>query len=68
MEFQKQCNVCGKELTDMDFSGGIRIKDTIGYGSKYDCSRLTMSICADCLDKLIDSCAISPVEDMDRWL
>ena len=57
------CNYCGKEFDKADMTGGIRIAHFLGYGSIHDGNHLTLDLCSDCLDNLIDSCKISPLEE-----
>ena len=55
------CNVCGKELNVYDSEANYHLHKNIGYGSKYDMSEIDLHICIDCMDKIIDSCAKSPI-------
>ncbi len=57
------CNYCGKEFDKADMTGGMRIGHLLGYGSIHDGNYLTLDLCSDCLDNLIDSCKISPLEE-----
>ena len=60
------CNKCGKEFDKTDMTGGIMsFRHYIGYGSVHDGSCIVLDLCADCLDNLIDSCKISPLEDAE---
>ena len=64
------CNMCGKEFDLFDKQDGQMIYSAkIGYGSKYDGSGLSMDLCIDCVDKLIDACKISPIIDPEsEWM
>lgn len=55
------CNCCGKEFGTYDYFVTNPISFCVGYGSKYDGERVQLDICVACLDKLIDSCEISPI-------
>jgi hypothetical protein len=58
-----KCNVCGKEFDFFDSQEDFKIHSFCGYGTKFDGSVINMHICCDCLEKIVDSCAISPVRD-----
>lgn len=58
------CNKCGKEFDIYDVQEDFTIhSQMIGYGSKYDGSSLQLDLCCECMDELIDSCKISPIEE-----
>jgi hypothetical protein len=57
----KCCNLCGKPLDEWDLQEDFTIHTTVGYGSKYDLSKVHLQLCCDCFDKIVDSCKISPV-------
>lgn len=57
------CNKCGKELDFWDIQEGYTIETRIGYGSKHDCCELSLHLCCECMDELIDSCEVSPIVD-----
>lgn len=59
----KTCNMCGKELDIWDKQEDFSIHRHLGYGTKYDESYLDIQICCDCMEKFIDDCAVSPVND-----
>lgn len=48
-----------------DKEGGISVNKRLGYGSRYDGDFLELDLCAQCLDELIDSCVIKPVDPED---
>ena len=56
-----RCNLCGKQLDELDLREDFTIHTTAGYGSKYDMSRIDLRLCCDCFDRLVDECALSPV-------
>lgn len=62
------CNVCGKEfdLYDRQEKFGIHT-GVIGYGSKYDGGEISLDMCCDCFDRLMEDlipkCKINPHEE-----
>ena len=56
-----QCNLCGKVFDEYDRNQDFSIYRRIVYGSDFDGCFICIDICNSCLDKLIDSCVISPV-------
>lgn len=58
---KRYCNICGKEFDEYDVQEDYSIEKKIGYGSKHDGETLSLHICVDCMDKLIDKCKIDPV-------
>ena len=46
------CNRCGKTINS-PMTTFIQTK--ISYGSKYDGANITMALCPDCIDKLIQN-------------
>lgn len=58
------CNKCGKKLDIWDIKENFSIKKTIGYGSKYDGDELSIDLCCDCMDEIIESCVIPPVQSL----
>lgn len=59
---EARCNKCGKKLDEFDVNGDYTLHKKIGYGSKHDGEDLNLTLCSDCLDELIDSCKIPPVD------
>lgn len=57
----RYCNICGRKMDFWDIQEDNKIHKTAGYGSKYDGEKIELHFCCDCLDKIIDGCAISPV-------
>jgi hypothetical protein len=55
------CNKCGKELDMWDMQEGFRMYRRFGYGTKYDGDTVDLNLCCDCIEKLIDSCLVSPI-------
>ena len=58
---KKYCNMCGKEFDEWDTIQNWNIHGRAVYGSKYDLELISVDLCCDCMDKVIDSCKISPV-------
>lgn len=57
----RYCNICGSKMDVWDIQEDYTIHTRIGYGSKYDEEEIELHICCDCMDKIIDKCAISPL-------
>ncbi len=60
------CNKCGKTFNEYDELAGFSLYKTLGYGTKYDGDRLELDLCCDCMEHLIDSCAVHPVRGDDE--
>lgn len=58
------CNMCGKDFDLWDEQEDFSIHRNCGFGTKYDGSRINLDLCCECMEKLIDACLISPVEDL----
>lgn len=56
------CNKCGKKFDIWDTQEDFSINTMLGYGTKYDGDSLELNLCCDCMEKLIDECAISPIK------
>lgn len=59
---KRHCNKCGKELDFWDLQEDFSINKHIGYGSIYDLHVIDLHLCCNCMDELIGSCKISPIE------
>ena len=59
------CNKCGKIFDTFDAQENFSIKRHLGYGTKYDGSKLDLSLCCECMETLIDECKFSPVLEQD---
>lgn len=55
------CNMCGKELDLWDKQEEFSIYRMCGYGTKFDGDSIELDLCCDCMEKLVDSCVVSPV-------
>ena len=64
-----ECTMCGKTLDEWDKYENYGADLHIGYGSKYDMSRLRFQLCCDCFDRILDMvvplCKTNPLEDED---
>ena len=64
-----ECTMCGKTLDEWDKYENYSADLHIGYGSKYDMSRLRFQLCCDCFDRILDMfvplCKTNPLEDED---
>lgn len=60
------CNMCGATLSIVDeIEDYSIIKDPLGFGTIYDGNKLDLHICSSCLEKLIQACALPPIESYD---
>lgn len=57
----RYCNICGSKMDFWDIQEDNTIHNKLGYGSKYDGEEIEIHFCCECVDKLIDRCAISPL-------
>lgn len=57
------CNKCGKHFDMWDESENFSFYTRLGYGTKYDGSNLKLDLCCSCMEKFIDECVISPIQD-----
>lgn len=55
------CNKCGKIFDEYDLHNGAGMWVRAHYGSKFDGDEVHMDICISCMDELIDSCVINPI-------
>lgn len=58
------CNMCGKPFDMWDDAEGFRMHRQLGYGTKYDGDILELDLCCSCIETIIDSCTISPLESI----
>lgn len=65
MAKETTCNMCGKKFDFLDEQENFSIYRAVGYGSKFDMCSLHLDLCCECMDKIIEQCAISPVADME---
>lgn len=61
MEKTKVCNVCGKELGILDQDSDYTMCVRMGYGTSYDLEYAEIHMCCECLDHLVESCAVNPL-------
>lgn len=64
MAEKKVCNHCGKELDLFDLQQDFTIHKRIEYGSIYDGCNLHLQLCCDCLDRTVQSCKVTPIEEV----
>lgn len=57
----RYCNICGSKMDFWDIQEDYTIHTTAGYGSKFDEEEIELHICCDCMDRLIESCSITPL-------
>lgn len=57
------CNKCGRKFDLWDVQEDFSIKRELGYGTRYDGDKLNFRLCCDCMNELIESCAISPITE-----
>ncbi len=61
--------MCGKDFDFLDEQEGFGFNyPNVGYGSRYDESKIALDLCCNCFDKLmteyiVPKCKISPVEE-----
>lgn len=59
--------MCGKELDFWDIQEDFSLGRSVGYGSIYDGSKVSLKLCCDCFDKTLASilpiCEINPIEE-----
>lgn len=63
---KRYCNKCGQEMDFWDLQENFSIHTQFGYGTRYDGSKLNLNLCCGCMEQLIKSCVISPVEDFEE--
>ena len=61
LDYSAVCSVCGKQLDLWDIQEDFTIHKRLGYGTKYDGDDICLKLCCECMEKLIDSCAVSPL-------
>lgn len=61
---EQYCNKCGKKLDLWDKQENFSINRHLGYGTKYDGCVMRLSLCCDCMEQLVDSCALFPISDL----
>lgn len=55
------CNLCGRPLSGQDLAQHISIDKRLGYGSVHDLEHVRIKLCCQCLDTIIDACAVDPI-------
>ena len=59
-----KCIVCEKEVNNHGDCKSNVNSFTFGYGSKFDCTKLDITICDDCTEKKIKNGTIEEYEDV----
>lgn len=63
MSLETTCNMCGKKFDIWDIQECFQINRSLGYGTKYDGDSLNLNLCCECMERLIDMCTISPINE-----
>lgn len=65
---KKKCTMCGKEFDLWDEQQDFCFERKIQYGSIHDSEQLSINLCCDCFDKVIDivspMCKESPLKEV----
>jgi len=61
MKAENKCSMCGKTFDIWDEQEDFSIEKQLGYGTKYDGHRVSVRLCCECMEKIIDQCKISPL-------
>ena len=68
---KKICNMCGKEFDLLDEQSNFGFHYRVGYGSKFDLSRIDLNLCCDCFDSVMDyilpKCVKNPITDDEDY-
>ena len=56
-----KCNLCGRDLGFFDINEDFSWSKRLGYGTKYDGDYLDLHLCCECLEKIVDKCAVNPI-------
>ena len=65
---KKKCNMCGKEFDFWDEQENFCFEHKVGYGSIHDGEQVSLNLCCDCFDKVIDivapMCQVNPLSEV----
>lgn len=65
----KICNICGKTFDVWDEQEDFSIHRNVGFGSKYDLSKISLDMCCSCFDNVMDyivsQCKITPIVECE---
>lgn len=65
----KICNMCGKTFDVWDEQEDFSIYHDVGFGSKYDMSKIQLNMCCSCFDSVMDyiapRCKINPIVECE---
>lgn len=64
----KICNMCGKVLDIWDQKEDFSIERQLGYGTSYDGEELSLHLCCDCMEEIINSCQVNPIVEEDKQI
>ncbi len=56
------CNKCGKSMDMLDIQQKFNLRGVLCYGSKYDGQKYELDLCCTCMDDLMESCRIAPID------
>lgn len=63
---KRVCNVCGRDFDETDAREDYSVHKTMGYGTKFDGDTIDLHLCCECMEKLIEGCKVSPVEENEE--
>lgn len=58
---KKLCNICGKKLGEWDKDSDYTMRVHMGYGTNHDLEYAEIHMCCECLDHLVENCAVNPI-------
>ena len=64
----KVCNMCGKILDRWDEQEDFSIEKKLGYGTSYDGEELSLHLCCDCMEEIINNCHVNPIVNEDNQI
>lgn len=63
-----KCTMCGKEFDFWDKQENFCFEHQVGYGSAHDGEKISLKLCCECFDKVIDiiapMCLTDPFEEV----
>lgn len=61
------CDMCGKEFNEFDRQEDFGFYyPNIGYGSKFDGTHISIDLCCDCFDKMIEEYVIPKLQGVSE--
>jgi len=68
---EQVCNICGEKFNILDERANFGLHYKVGFGSKYDLTKIDLNMCCNCFDKVLDyilpQCKIDPLTDVSFW-